>query len=80
MKEIFREHDIDGDGVLSISELTHAFGFLGNILPYYKAHYGLAYADYDCNGFITEDELDRLVDYAMRFHSPKCCNHGRSIV
>lgn len=67
IKEIFREHDIDGDGQLSISELVKAFGFLGNILPFYKAHYGLAHADADGDGFINEDELDKLVEYAEKF-------------
>lgn len=73
MKEIFREHDLDGDGRLSISELVKAFGFLGNILPFYKAHYGLAHADADGDGFICEDELDKLVNYAEKFQ-PK--QHG----
>lgn len=72
IKEIFLEHDMDGDGVLSISDITQAFSFLGNLVPHHKARYGLAYADADGDGVINEDELDKLVDYAMRFHSKRC--------
>ncbi|KGN62525.1 hypothetical protein Csa_022453 [Cucumis sativus] len=67
MKEIFREHDIDGDGYLSISELIKAMGFLGHSIPFYKAHYGMAYCDENGDGLISEDELDKLIDYAERF-------------
>lgn len=72
IKEIFMEHDIDGDGCLSVSELIKAFSFLGSVIPLYKAHYGLAFADDDGDGLISEEELDKLVDYAE-----KVCNNKR---
>ncbi|XP_023002888.1 calmodulin-like [Cucurbita maxima] len=71
IKEIFMEHDIDGDGYLSVSELTKAFSFFGSIIPLYKAHYGLAYADADGDGLISEEELEKLVDYAERTNKKK---------
>ncbi|CAK9312583.1 unnamed protein product [Citrullus colocynthis] len=71
MKEIFREHDIDGDGYLSISELIKAMGFLGHSIPFYKAHYGMAYSDENGDGFISEDELDKLIDYVEKFQYNK---------
>lgn len=80
IKEIFREHDIDGDGALNFHELTQAFSWFGSLLPFYKAHYGLGCADKDGDGYITEDELDRLVDYAMKFHSHNRPCGGKSIV
>lgn len=73
IKEIFREHDIDGDGRLSMNEVMKAFGFLGSILPFYKAHYGMAHADADNDGYIVEDELDKLVDYAEKFQHKRQC-------
>lgn len=66
IKEIFLEHDIDGDGFLSVGEMTKAFGFLGSILPFYKAHYCLAYADQDGDDLISEAELDKLIDYVEK--------------
>lgn len=71
MKEIFREHDLDGDGYLNINELVKAFGFCGHVIPFYKAHYGLAFADDNCDGLVSEDELDKLIDYAKRFEHKK---------
>ncbi|XP_023530749.1 calmodulin-like protein 1 [Cucurbita pepo subsp. pepo] len=64
MKEIFRYHDSDKDGFLNLRELTKAFAFLGSIIPFEKASYGMTYADANKDGLISEAELDKLVDYA----------------
>ncbi|XP_023002890.1 probable calcium-binding protein CML15 [Cucurbita maxima] len=63
IKEIFLEHDIDGDGCLSVSELSKAFNFMGSSLSFHKARHGMALADCDGDGLISEEELDKLVDY-----------------
>ncbi|XP_023530739.1 calmodulin-2/4-like [Cucurbita pepo subsp. pepo] len=71
MKEIFRYHDSDKDGFLNIRELTKAFAFLGSIIPFEKASYGMTYADANKDGLISEAELDKLVDYAQKFMKKK---------
>lgn len=71
MKEIFKSYDSDNDGFLNIWEITKAFGFLGSIIPFYKAHYGLTYADANKDGLISEAELDQLIDYADKVINKK---------
>ncbi|KGN62515.1 hypothetical protein Csa_022644 [Cucumis sativus] len=66
MKEMFREHDFNGDGRLSIKELSRAFGQFGAFFPLYRAAFGLFLADDDGDGFISEQELDKVVDYAIK--------------
>lgn len=66
MEAIFREHDFNGDGRLSIKELSRVFGSLGAFLPLYRAACGLFIADDDGDGFITEKELEKVVDYAIK--------------
>lgn len=66
MKAIFKEHDFDGDGRLSVKEISRAFGTLGAFLPRYRAARGFCIADDDCDGFITEQELEKVVDYAIK--------------
>ena len=71
MKEIFRYDDSDKDGFLNLRELTKAFAFLGSIIPFEKASYGMTYADANKNDLISEVELDKLVDYAHKFMKKK---------
>lgn len=71
MKEIFQYHDVNNDGFLDRRELTKAFAFLGSIFPFYKACYGMLYADINKDGLISEIELDKLIDYASRFIEKK---------
>ncbi|XP_023530727.1 calmodulin-like protein 1 [Cucurbita pepo subsp. pepo] len=71
MKEIFRYHDNDKDGFLNLRELTKAFAFLGSIIPFEKASYGMSYADANKDGLISEAELDKLIDYAQKFVKKK---------
>ena len=53
LTEIFRYHDSDKDGFLNLRELTKAFAFLGSIIPFEKASYGMAYADANKDGLIS---------------------------
>ncbi|XP_023513331.1 calmodulin-like [Cucurbita pepo subsp. pepo] len=71
MKEIFKYHDSDKDGFFNLRELTKAFAFLGSIIPFEKASYGITYADADKDGLISEAELDKLIDYAQKFMKKK---------
>ncbi|KAE8648233.1 hypothetical protein Csa_018371 [Cucumis sativus] len=64
IKEIFQYHDNNNDGFLNRMELTKAFAFLGSMFPFYKACYGMVYADANEDGLISEAELDKLIDYA----------------
>ncbi|KAK3231419.1 hypothetical protein Dsin_003300 [Dipteronia sinensis] len=66
--EVFKRHDVDGDGRLSKAEIKKAFGELGAFIPLYRASRGLNHADGNGDGFVDMDELDDLVQYAE--------NHG----
>ncbi|KAA0060885.1 putative calcium-binding protein CML11 [Cucumis melo var. makuwa] len=71
IKEIFKYHDSNKDGFLSIRELTKAFGSLGSIVPFAKARHAMAYADVDEDGLISEAELHKLIDYAEKIIKKK---------
>ncbi|KAG6608481.1 putative calcium-binding protein CML41, partial [Cucurbita argyrosperma subsp. argyrosperma] len=65
---IFRNHDGDGDGRLSATELTEAFRYIGAFLPSYRAHHALRYTDSDRDGFIGEKDFESLVNYTEKRH------------
>ncbi|KGN62526.1 probable calcium-binding protein CML11 [Cucumis sativus] len=71
IKEIFKYHDSNKDGFLSIRELTKAFSSMGSIVPFCKARYAMAYADVDEDGLVSEAELDKLIDYAHKIIKKK---------
>ncbi|KAG6608482.1 Polcalcin Syr v 3, partial [Cucurbita argyrosperma subsp. sororia] len=63
---IFRNHDGDGDGRLSPSELTEAFRYIGSFMPSYRAGKALSHADSNNDGFINEEEFELLINYAEK--------------
>ncbi|KAG7024248.1 Polcalcin Bet v 4, partial [Cucurbita argyrosperma subsp. argyrosperma] len=63
---IFRNHDGDGDGRLSTTELTAAFRYIGAFLPSYRALHALLHTDSDGDGFIGEKDFELLVNYAEK--------------
>ncbi|CAL5383705.1 unnamed protein product [Camellia sinensis] len=67
LKGIFKKHDKNGDGRLSRKELKKAFEELGAWIPDWRAWRGLSNADANGDGFISEEEMNSLVLYAMRF-------------
>ncbi|KAA0060895.1 putative calcium-binding protein CML10 [Cucumis melo var. makuwa] len=94
VREILEEHDVDGDGNLTKQEVMQALNSMGALMSFQKAHYGVSHADKDGDGKVDltrEDELEKLVDYVMRFQTPrtpkvpkvpaqKPCHDGKSIV
>ncbi|GMN35203.1 hypothetical protein TIFTF001_005149 [Ficus carica] len=66
LKEVFKRHDVNGDGRLSQEEIRKAFNDLGSNCGLYRAWIALPRADKDKDGYIniTNQELDDLVDYA----------------
>lgn len=58
---IFQSHDVDGDGKLSRDELKNAFKYLGSRWDAYRTDQALRQADANDDGYITEDELKKLV-------------------
>ncbi|CAK9312584.1 unnamed protein product [Citrullus colocynthis] len=71
MREIFLEHDIDGDGYLNRSELSKAFAMCGSLISLNKANYALNLADADGDGYISRDELEKVLDYAQKINKLK---------
>ena len=74
MKEIFKYHDSDNDSFINLRELTKAFAFLGSVIPFEKASYGMTCADANKDGLINEAELDKFnkfIDYAQKFMKKK---------
>ncbi|KAF3447148.1 hypothetical protein FNV43_RR12328 [Rhamnella rubrinervis] len=63
LREVFKDHDADGDGRLIRNELREAFRQLGAWFPAFRAARALAYADTNGDGFINHCELDQLVHY-----------------
>lgn len=65
LKELFRGFDYDKDGRLSKEELKQAFNSLGSRVPAFRTLAALQHADENGDGFISEEELEALVQYAL---------------
>ncbi|KAL3514519.1 hypothetical protein ACH5RR_027236 [Cinchona calisaya] len=65
LKGTFKQHDKNGDGRLDKAELMEAFKRLGAMIPWWRATRGLHHADANGDGYITEEELTSLVNYAL---------------
>ncbi|KAM7279744.1 hypothetical protein ACFE04_006878 [Oxalis oulophora] len=67
LKGMFLRFDKNRDGKLSRQELRDAFNSLGAMIPAWRAYWALHKADQNGDGYINEDELDLLVQYAIGF-------------
>ncbi|XVE67726.1 hypothetical protein DITRI_Ditri09bG0011700 [Diplodiscus trichospermus] len=65
MKDFFRRFDSNKDGRLSKEELKKAFNELGSRVPVFRTLAALHHADENGDGFISEEELEALVQYAL---------------
>ncbi|CAK9135304.1 unnamed protein product [Ilex paraguariensis] len=66
LRKIFEKYDKNGDHKLCKEELKEAFNYLGAYIPGWKAWRSLQVADTNGDGFITEDEMKKLVTYALK--------------
>ncbi|KAJ0026063.1 hypothetical protein Pint_08787 [Pistacia integerrima] len=66
LNNVFWQHDKNRDCRLSRKELRGAFKELGAIFPLFRANRALRHADDNGDGYISEDEMEKLVNYADR--------------
>ncbi|OMO74803.1 Calcium-binding EF-hand [Corchorus olitorius] len=66
LRSIFKRADENRDGRLDKHELRNAFVSLGSHLPCWRAGQGLHRADGNRDGYISEDEMDALIQYALK--------------
>ncbi|GMY28637.1 putative calcium-binding protein cml10 [Fagus crenata] len=66
LRKIFKQYDVNNDGLLSKEELKKAFKGLGSCIPGIRANRGVHHADANGDGYINEDELNDLTKYAGR--------------
>ncbi|KAL3497456.1 hypothetical protein ACH5RR_040188 [Cinchona calisaya] len=66
LSDIFKQHDKNGDRRLDRAELKEAFKQLGAMIPSWRAARALHHADLNGDGYIDEEEMTGLVNYALR--------------
>nr|GMC50450.1 Calcium-binding EF-hand [Ipomoea batatas] len=65
-KKWVRTYDADRDGRINREELQEAIHATGGRLCWFKGRQGMKAADGDGNGFIDDNEMDKLVDFAQK--------------
>ncbi|KAK4752775.1 hypothetical protein SAY87_021573 [Trapa incisa] len=65
-KQWLKRFDSDKDGRISIEELSHAIRTNGRWFSRRKGKEALGSADVNGDGFITEDEVEELVEFAKK--------------
>ncbi|KAJ9166226.1 hypothetical protein P3X46_021007 [Hevea brasiliensis] len=66
LKGLLKRYDTNKDGKLSKDELKAAFKSLGSRIPGWRAWWAIHHADANDDGYISEDEMEELVKYAMK--------------
>ncbi|EXC19757.1 putative calcium-binding protein CML27 [Morus notabilis] len=66
LKDVFKKHDTNKDGLLSREELTKAFSSLGSFFPSWRASRALSHVDKNRDGFVDENEFSDLVRYVAQ--------------
>ncbi|KAG6674716.1 hypothetical protein I3843_15G055800 [Carya illinoinensis] len=66
LKLIFKQKDVNSDGVLDKEELKKAFQQLGALIPVWRVHRALSHADENGDGLISAEELEEVVKYAHK--------------
>jgi calmodulin len=65
-KEWIKFFDVDKDGRISRQELRRAIKVIHGRFSGWKSSKGIRAADTDGDGYIEEDEIDNLIDFAQR--------------
>jgi calmodulin len=65
-KEWLRRFDVDHDGRISREELRCAMRTIRTRFAGYKSKRGIDCADADGDGYIDDDEVDGLIEYAQK--------------
>ncbi|XP_021285247.1 calmodulin-like protein 3 [Herrania umbratica] len=66
LKLILVSFDRNGDNRLSKQELKDAFNYIGSHFPSWRAGRALRRADDNEDGYISEGEMDDLVEYVLQ--------------
>ncbi|KAI6689003.1 hypothetical protein NL676_025831 [Syzygium grande] len=66
LKDFFRSLDANGDGRLNHAKLKNAFEKLGSMAPALRALQALLHTDENGDGCISEHELDKLLEFAVK--------------
>ncbi|KAI4389546.1 hypothetical protein MLD38_001761 [Melastoma candidum] len=65
-KRWLKKFDSDRDGRISREELQDAIRFTGGLFSMWKQRRAVNAADADGNGFIDDDEMNNLVEFAQK--------------
>ncbi|XP_047323994.1 polcalcin Jun o 2-like [Impatiens glandulifera] len=63
---LIKKFDCDRDGRISKDELRQAVRLAGGWFAGRKVRAGVQAADANCDGYVEEEELDLLVDFAQK--------------
>ncbi|RXH91719.1 hypothetical protein DVH24_020742 [Malus domestica] len=75
LKKWLKKFDVDNrDGRISKKELREAIRATGARFARFKSRLGVRSADANGNGFVDEDELDNLVEFAQKHLGVKIVN------
>ncbi|KAJ4745235.1 EF hand calcium-binding protein family [Rhynchospora pubera] len=65
-KEWLKRFDMDKDGRISRQELQRAIKAIRGRFSSWKSSRGIRAADIDGDGYVNEDEIDYLIDFAQK--------------